>query len=197
MAPIRPQLRPNHADLDILSGPQVMVSDWRPRPLHAADPTLCVCAGPICYYCNPLKGQDCPVKPVDMGAKYLLCWVGETTGASSGVGPAPVKPRSSRTLRFWYLPRLQPHFLGKVFLGGQRRPPLVVLEAAGGRAGPRPICAVTQPNAAPAGKKVTRFCWYSAALHFLAGRSMTERPLEPEMMSPLGVGRRVLPRHAE
>ncbi len=46
----------------------------------------------------------------------------------------------------------------------------------------RPFCAVTQTYAGAVGEKVSGFCWYSAAVRFLAGHLTAQRALKLEMM---------------
>lgn len=59
----------------------------------------------------------------------------------------------------------------------------------------RPFCAVTQMNTAVVGEKVSGFCWYSAAVRFLAGHLTAQRALELEMMLLPPARRRWLPCH--
>lgn len=59
----------------------------------------------------------------------------------------------------------------------------------------RPFCAATQMNTAAVGEKVSGFCWYSAAVHFLAGHLTAQRALELEMMLLPPARRRWLPCH--
>lgn len=59
----------------------------------------------------------------------------------------------------------------------------------------RSSCAVTQMNTAVVGEKVSGFCWYSVAVHFLAGHLTAQWALKLEMMLVPLARRRWLPCH--